>query len=53
MINLAEEPLTRVTLNLFAADVDWLHENIGPGWTKMVRDLVRDAITAYKEPNDD
>jgi len=44
MVNQAEEPLTRVTINLFEADVKWLKEHIGSGWQTEVRDMLRGFI---------
>ena len=41
MSNYAEEPLTKVTLNLFTKDLERLRLHYGPGWTKEVRGWVR------------
>jgi len=44
MVNQAEEPLEKVSLNLFEADVHWLRTHVGDKWTRAVRDLVRESI---------
>lgn len=36
-----DEPLRKVTMNFFAADVLWLERRYGRGWTEVIRDLVR------------
>ena len=41
----ASEPLERVTLNLFASDVEWLKRKFGRGWT----DTIRRELRAYVE----
>lgn len=38
------EPLRKVTLNLFDADVEDLGLLHGHGWSTIVRDLVRDYV---------
>ena len=43
-----EEPIKKVTLNLWDADVRWLQKNLGEGWSITVRDLVRRAVRAKK-----
>ena len=41
MPTLQVEPLTKVTLNLYASDVATLRRLVGPGYTAKVRELVR------------
>ena len=41
MVNQAEEPLLKVTLNLFKADVDYLKDYFGSGYTEYIRNIVR------------
>jgi hypothetical protein len=38
---LPEEPLTKVTLNLFTSDVEELKKTSGYGYTTKIRELVR------------
>lgn len=49
------EPLTKVTLNLFASDVSTLRDFLGTDWTVKIRELVRKYTTsilrAYEEPD--
>lgn len=37
----SDEPLRKVTLNLFAADVEWFERQFGHGWTGKIREVVR------------
>jgi hypothetical protein len=41
MPTLQEEPLTKVTLNLYASDLATLKSLVGPGYTAKVREIVR------------
>lgn len=46
----ADEPLQKITLNLYEADVLALETYYGRGWSEQVRSLVRDhtfKLTAY------
>lgn len=46
----ADEPLQKITLNLYEADVKALESYYGRGWSEQVRSLVRDhtfKLTAY------
>lgn len=45
MVNQAEEPLTKVTLNLFEEDVEFLKQRYPSGWTQAIRVMVRNAIS--------
>lgn len=40
MPKIAGEPLRKVTLNLFEADVDQLQRMCGQGYTEVIRDVV-------------
>ena len=44
----ADEPITKVTLNLWSADVTFLKKEIGDRWSVVVRDWVRRAVRAKK-----
>ena len=43
----SEKPLRKVTLNLFAEDVEYM-EKTGTGWTQMVRDAVHHFVTSRR-----
>lgn len=40
----ADDPLRRVTLNLYEADVQWLIKTYGDGWTVRIRHLIRQEV---------
>lgn len=42
----ADDPLQRVTLNLYTTDVAAMKSLYGQGWTVQIRQLVNDHITA-------
>lgn len=51
MVNQAEEPLTKVTLNLYSSDVEYLRERLKGTdwkWTEAVRQIVRDKVVEDK-----
>lgn len=41
MSNLAGERLTKITLNLYANDVEWFRKRYGWGYSEHIRDIVR------------
>ena len=43
-----EAPLTKVTLNLFASDVEWLKDRFPQGYTLEIRDVVNNYVTKEK-----
>lgn len=43
----SDEPLRKVTLLLFASDVDGFQRRYGRGWTEQIRLLVRKDMKAY------
>ena len=45
-----DEPLTKVTLNLYTADVEELAVHYGHGWSTIVRGLVRTHLLAKTRP---
>ena len=40
----SDEALAKANINLYAADKAWLWRKLGPGWTEVVRKLVRDHV---------
>ena len=44
----AEEPLVKVTLNLNAADCEFLKRVFGHGWSTEVRNLVREWVNSVR-----
>ena len=53
MAYLPTEPLTKITLNLYSEDVDWLRRSQGTGWTTWVREMVRARIKEMTDVNRD
>lgn len=49
MSRLANEPLVKVTLNLFQSDVEWLKDQYDQGYTEQIRNLVRRYIRAREK----
>ncbi len=45
----ASEPLRKVTLNLFEADVEWLQARYNWGMSEVIRKAVRRYIKQIKE----
>jgi hypothetical protein len=39
-----DDPLRRVTLNLYAADCEWLETHYGRGWTERVRQHIHAEV---------
>lgn len=48
MANYAEEPLTKVTVNLFTKDVEYLRERAPERWSLLLRRIVRAYINNAK-----
>jgi hypothetical protein len=40
----SDEPLRKVTLNLYEADCQWLEANYGYGWTERVRQHIHSEV---------
>lgn len=47
------EPLTKVTLNLFTADVEDFKRRYGYGWSEQMRMVIRDNVMQHKYLNHD
>jgi hypothetical protein len=45
----ADEPLTKITLNLYSSDVEWLKKRFGREWAEVVRREVRAYIRVEEE----
>jgi hypothetical protein len=41
----SDDPLRKVTLNLYEADVEWLISAYGHGWTERIRQHIHDEVT--------
>ena len=44
----SDDPLRRVTLNLYEADVIWLIKTYGHGWTERIRQHIHDEVVRRK-----
>lgn len=53
MANFADEPLTRITINLFAKDVRMLQEIYDEGYQVEIRKIVRGWLKEYIEVQDE
>jgi len=40
----SDDPLRRVTLNLYEADCQWLERTYGRGWTERVRQHIHNEV---------
>jgi hypothetical protein len=47
-MRIVEAPLTKVTLNLFTADVEYLKQKYPIGYTEIIRDEVKAFVSALK-----
>jgi len=47
-MRIVEAPLTKVTLNLFTADYEYLKKRFPFGYTEVIRDEVRAFVTTLK-----
>lgn len=47
MPKLAGPPLTKVTLNLFTADVEWFRQRHGQGYSEIIRAVVNKHVKQY------
>jgi hypothetical protein len=48
MVNQADEPLKKVTLNLFESDVEYLQRLYGQGYTSEIRSIIRLSVLELK-----
>ncbi len=44
----SDDPLRRVTLNLYEADCEWLERTYGRGWTERVRQHIHNEVLKRK-----
>jgi len=49
MVNQSDEPLIKVTLNLYEADVEFLKSFRHKQFSQLVRDIIRDWINEVKD----
>lgn len=52
-MQIANEPLRKVTLNLFDADMEWLQKRYGYGVSEVIRNQVRKYVKQIKDEEDD
>lgn len=48
----SDEPLRKVTLNLYESDCAWLEKNWGHGWTERIRQQISFEVYKHKHPTD-
>lgn len=46
----ADEPLRKVTLNLYESDCQWFEREYGYGWTERLRQHVHNEVQARNKP---
>lgn len=46
----SDEPLRKVTLNLYEADCQWMEAEYGHGWTERVRQHIHNEIEKRRHP---
>jgi hypothetical protein len=46
----SDDPLRRVTLNLYEADVIWFIRTYGPGWTERLRQHIHSVVHEHRPP---
>lgn len=46
----SDDPLRRVTLNLYEADCEWLEREYGRGWTERIRQHIHNEVQARHKP---
>lgn len=45
----ADEPLTKITLNIYAKDLEYLRKTFGWGWSEIVRGWIREHTTKIRK----
>lgn len=45
----SDDPLRRVTLNLYESNCQWMERHIGHGWTQWIRTTIDAEIRRLKE----
>lgn len=48
----ADDPLRKVTLNLYAADCEWLATTYGRGWTERIRQHIHHEVIQRQRQED-
>ncbi len=49
MPNRSDDPLRKVTLNLYEADCAWMEQNYGRGWTERLRQHLHTEVTSRRQ----
>ena len=47
----SDDPLRKVTLNLYESDCAWLERTYGHGWTERVRQHIHNEVSERREHN--
>ena len=53
MPKIADRPLTKVTMNFYTEDIEWLRANCVEDYTVVIRDVVRTFILEQKALDDE
>jgi len=48
-MRIVEAPLTKVTLNLFTADVEYLKDKFPIGYTEVIRDEIKQFVKTLRQ----
>ena len=46
----SDDPLRKVTLNLYETDCQWFEREYGRGWTERVRQHIHSEVTQRRSP---
>jgi hypothetical protein len=48
----SDDPLRKVTLNLYEADCQWLEKAYGRGWTERIRQHIHNEVQSRHKPTE-
>ena len=48
----SDDPLRRVTLNLYESDCLWLADHYGRGWTERIRQHIHNEVLQRQQPTE-
>lgn len=49
----ASAPLTKITMNIYKADYEYLSTVYGQGWSEIVREWIKTRLDKERKPNAD